>query len=126
MSEIDAGLFDAILQSFLTVLRGGFLRLGPDARRLLSLLATLELSLAAVFWLFATEEAVVHFLRLILRIGGDEGEAFKAQARKWFTEQGVVNRARMIKYLSPGFTEFDPPSLKELTQSAPDDSTTSG
>jgi len=43
---------------------------------------------------------------------GETGDVLKAQARKWFKSQKVVNRARMIKYLSPGFSELDPPNLE--------------
>ena len=38
-------------------------------------------------------------------LGGDEGRRLVVEAEQWLTKQGVVNRAKMVGMLAPGFPE---------------------
>ncbi len=65
----DPGVLTELLNNFLSVFSLGFGRIMPDARWLLSTLALIEVILAALWWAFKREDAVVAFLQHTLWIG---------------------------------------------------------
>ena len=65
----DPGVLTELLNNFLNVFSLGFGRIMPDARWLLSTLALIEVILAALWWAFKREDAVVAFLQHTLWIG---------------------------------------------------------
>lgn len=65
----DIGVLTTLLNSFVDVFSAGFSRLFPDAMRLLSILALLEITTAAVWWALAEENVTVAVLKKIIQIG---------------------------------------------------------
>ena len=65
----DAGVLTYLLHSFLTVFSGGFGAVLPDAKRLLFLMAGIELTLAALFWALKGENLIVPLIQKSLMIG---------------------------------------------------------
>ncbi|MEI7668458.1 MAG: P-type conjugative transfer protein TrbL [Pseudomonadota bacterium] len=68
MSIADSGILTNLEQAILTVFQGGFSKIQPDALHLLSLLGTLDLVLAAIFWTMEQKDFTATFLRKILII----------------------------------------------------------
>ena len=69
MSPNDIGVLTTLLNAFAAVFSGGFSRLFPDAMHLLALLAALEITVAAVWWALAEEDALITILKKIIQIG---------------------------------------------------------
>lgn len=65
----DSGILTFILNSFLTVFAGGFAGVDPDARRILFLLASLELTVAGLWWALKGEDVIVGLIQKIMLIG---------------------------------------------------------
>lgn len=66
---LDPGVVTNLLNAFALVLTGGFGRVMPDAMWLLQRLAVLELIMAAVWWGFSDDDALVALVTKILWIG---------------------------------------------------------
>ncbi len=66
---MDSGVLTTLLNTFAAVFSGGFSRIYPDAMHLLSILAALEVAVAAVWWTLTDENVPVALLRKIMQIG---------------------------------------------------------
>lgn len=65
----DSGVLTFILNSFLTVFSGGLAGVDPDARRVLFLLASIELTVAGLWWAMKGEDVIVGLVQKIMLIG---------------------------------------------------------
>jgi type IV secretion system protein TrbL len=66
---LDSGVLTTLLNSFVGDFSGGYARIYPDAMHLLSLLATLEVTIAALWWGFSEENAIGEIVKKIMKIG---------------------------------------------------------
>jgi type IV secretion system protein TrbL len=66
---MDSGILTTLLNTFEESFTGGYSKIYPDALRLLSILAVLEVAVAAIWWALCDENALVEFLKKIMRIG---------------------------------------------------------
>ena len=66
---MNPGILTDVLNAFLDAFRLGYGRIMPDARWLLQTLALIEIVLAALWWTFRREDALVAFLQRLLWVG---------------------------------------------------------
>jgi type IV secretion system protein TrbL len=66
---LDSGILTTLLNSFVGEFSGGYSRIYPDAMHLLSILATLEVAIAAVWWVLSEGDTIVELLKKIIKIG---------------------------------------------------------
>ena len=66
---MDSGILTTLLNSFEESFTGGYAKIYPDAMHLLSILAVLEVAVAAIWWALCEENAVVELLKRVMRIG---------------------------------------------------------
>lgn len=65
----DSGILTQLLTAFLNVFSGGFAGVDPDARRILFMLGTIELTMAGIWWALKGEDVIVGLIQKILLIG---------------------------------------------------------
>lgn len=66
---LDSGVLTTLLNTFVEEFSGGYSRIYPDAMHLLSILATLEVAIAAVWWGLSEENSLAEVLKKIMKIG---------------------------------------------------------
>lgn len=66
---LDSGILTTLLNSFVGEFSSGYSRIYPDAMHLLSLLATLEVAIAAIWWGLNEGDTIGELLKKIMKIG---------------------------------------------------------
>lgn len=66
---LDSGILTDLLNSFVGEFSGGYSRIHPDAMHLLSILATLEVAIAALWWCVSDGETAVELIKKVMKIG---------------------------------------------------------
>ena len=66
---VEIGTLTTVLNTFETAFTGGYSNIYPDAMDLLSVLATLEVSVAALWWMICEENTLAELLKKMMKIG---------------------------------------------------------
>lgn len=66
---VEVGTLTTVLNTFQSTFTGGYSKLYPDAMRLLSILATLEVAIAALWWMICEENTLAELLKKVMKIG---------------------------------------------------------
>lgn len=66
---IEVGTLTTLLNIFEDAFTGGYSKIFPDAMHLLALLATLEVAIAALWWMLCEENTTAELLKKIMKIG---------------------------------------------------------
>jgi type IV secretion system protein TrbL len=66
---VEAGTLTTVLNTFETAFTGGFSKVYLDAMSLLAILATLEVAIAALWWMLCEENTLAELLKKIMKIG---------------------------------------------------------
>jgi len=68
-TPIEVGTLTTVLNTFETAFTGGFSKIYPDTMDLLAIMATLEVAIAALWWVLCEENTMAELLKKIMKIG---------------------------------------------------------
>jgi type IV secretion system protein TrbL len=68
-TPIEIGTLTTLLNTFEVAFTGGFSKIYPDAMHLLSILATLEVAVAAIWWVICEDNVLIELLKKIMKVG---------------------------------------------------------